>query len=140
MGHPLALAAPDLDGRLVDVGAEQGRVRVVDFWATWCEPCKEALPALDAIYLDLGPRGLAVYAVSIDEQRAQILQFLQKMPVHFPVLWDKGAVQLGRFDASFMPVTVIADRRGVVRFVHQGWERARELDERREVEELLAEP
>jgi len=140
VGHPLALAAPDLDGRVIDVGAEQGEVRVIDFWATWCEPCKEALPVLDALHRDFGPRGVAFYGVSIDEERAQILQFLQKMPVHFPTLWDKGAVQLGRLDANFMPVTVIADRRGVVRFVHQGWDGGREREERREVEQLLDEP
>jgi cytochrome c biogenesis protein CcmG, thiol:disulfide interchange protein DsbE len=139
VGLPLALAAPDLEGSLVDIGAMEGKVRVVDFWATWCEPCKEALPVLDAIDRDFGSRGLVVYGVSIDEERTQILQFLQKMPVHFPVLWDKGAVQLDRFDAKFMPVTIIADRKGVVRFVHEGWERSREREERREVEKLLDE-
>ncbi len=139
-GRPLVLAAPDLDGRLVDVGAETGKVRVVDFWATWCEPCKDALPALDAMARELGSRGLAVYGVSIDEDRAQILEFLQKTPVGFPVLWDKGAVQVSRFDVSYMPVTLLVDRKGTIRHVHQGWDEGRSRRERREVEALLAEP
>jgi cytochrome c biogenesis protein CcmG, thiol:disulfide interchange protein DsbE len=139
-GKPLVLSAPDLEGRLVDVAAESGKVRVVDFWATWCEPCKEAMPALDAMARELAPRGLAVYGISIDEDRAQILEFLQKTPVSFPILWDKGAVEVSRFDVSYMPVTLLVDRRGVIRRVHQGWEEGRSRRQRMEVEALLAEP
>ncbi len=139
-GKPLVLSAPDLDGRLVDVGAEGGKVRVVDFWATWCEPCKEAMPALDTMARELGPRGLTVYGISIDEDRAQILDFLQKTPVTFPVLWDKGAVQVSRFDVTYMPVTLLVDRKGIIRRVHQGWDEGRSQRERAEVEALLAEP
>ena len=139
-GKPLVLAAPDLDGRVVDVGAERGKVRIVDFWATWCEPCKDAMPVLDAMARELAPRGLAVYGISIDEDRAQILEFLQKTPVGFPVLWDKGAVQVSRFDVSYMPVTLLVDRKGIIRHVHQGWDEGRSRRERTEVEALLAEP
>ncbi len=139
-GTPLVLSAPDLDGRQVDVGAETGRVRVVDFWATWCVPCKDALPVLDAMARELGSRGLSVYGVSIDEDRSQILRFLQKTPVSFRVLWDKGAVQVSRFDVTYMPVTLVVDRRGIIRHVYQGWDEGRVLRERREVEALLAEP
>jgi cytochrome c biogenesis protein CcmG/thiol:disulfide interchange protein DsbE len=140
VGARLQLSAPDLDGRDVDVGAAQGKVRVVDFWATWCEPCKEAMPVLDALSRDLAPRGVAVYGISIDEDRAQIAQFLEKTPVSFPVLWDKGAVRVKRFDVGYMPVTLIVDRAGVIRFVHQGWDEGRARLERKEVEALLAEP
>ena len=139
VGARLDLSAPDLAGREVNVGAQQGKVRVVDFWATWCEPCKESMPILDALARDLGPRGLAVYGVSIDEDRAQITQFLQRTPVSFPILWDKGAVRVQRFDVSYMPVTLIVDRSGVIRYVHQGWDSSRPRLERREIEGLLAE-
>jgi thiol-disulfide isomerase/thioredoxin len=134
------LSAPDLEGRVVDVGAQTGWVRVVDFWATWCEPCREALPALDAMARDLGPRGLAVYAVSIDEDRAKIMQFLEKTPLGFTVLWDEGAVEVARFDVKYMPVTLLVDRRGIIRHVRQGWDEGRFRRERQQVEALLAEP
>jgi cytochrome c biogenesis protein CcmG/thiol:disulfide interchange protein DsbE len=140
VGRMLTLSAPDLDGREVDVGAEQGRVRVVDFWATWCEPCRVSLPVLDGLARDLGPRGLSVYGVTIDEDRRQIAEFLSRQPVAFPVLWDKGAARAGRFDVTTMPVTLLVDRAGVIRHVHQGWDRQRADLERRELEELLAEP
>ncbi len=140
VGKPLALSAPDLHGLLVDVGGDQGRVRVVDFWATWCEPCKDALPALDALSRELGPRGLSVYGISIDEDRAQIVDYLAKLPVGFPMLWDKGGERVQRFDVVYMPVTLVVDRRGIVRHVHQGWTAGRAAVERQEVEALLAEP
>jgi cytochrome c biogenesis protein CcmG, thiol:disulfide interchange protein DsbE len=139
VGARLEFTAPDLAGREVNVGADQGKVRVVDFWATWCEPCKEAMPILDALARDFGPRGLAVYGVSIDEDRAQITQFLQRTPVGFPILWDKGAVRVQRFDVSYMPVTLIVDRGGTIRYVHQGWDASRARVERTEIEALLSE-
>ena len=138
VGKQLDLVAPDLQGRDVDIGAEQGKVRVVDFWATWCEPCREAMPVLDATARELGSRGLSVYGISIDEDPAQIAKFLERTPVTFPILWDKGAVRVQRFDVRVMPVTLIVDRAGVIRFVHQGWERSRAAEERRQIEALLA--
>jgi thiol-disulfide isomerase/thioredoxin len=140
VGQPLQLSAPDLDGRETDLAAVGGRVRVVDFWATWCEPCKEALPVLDALSRELSERGLSVYGVSIDEDRDQVRAFLERTPVSFPVLWDRGAERLSRFGVTYMPVTILIDRRGTVRHVHQGWDPGRAREQRRQVEALLAEP
>lgn len=139
VGRTLALTAPGLDGRVVDVAAQTGKVRVIDFWATWCEPCKEALPQLDALARELGPRGLAVYGVAVDDDRQLIVDFLRRTPVGFPVLWDRGGAQAARFDATFMPVAVVVDRRGVIRHVHQGWDPRRAGKERQQIEALLAE-
>jgi len=141
VGRTLELAAADLQGRPVDVAALQGKVRLVDFWATWCEPCRDALPALDRLARELGPRGLLVYAVSFDEDAAQIAPFLAQVPVSFPVLHDRGGDLLaGRFGVSRLPTTLVVDRRGVIRFVHEGWTPERAREEQRQVEQLLAEP
>ncbi len=140
VGQPIELSAPDLGGRMVDVAADAGKVRVVDFWATWCEPCKDAMPTLDLLARELGPRGVAVYGVSIDEDPAQISAFLAEHPVSFPILWDRGAERVQRFDVTHMPVTLIVDRQGVIRHVHQGWDRAAARRQREEVEALVAEP
>lgn len=137
----LELSAPDLEGHVVDVAADRGRVRVVDFWATWCEPCRASLPALDALARELGPRGLSVYAVSFDEDPTQIPPFLKEVPVTVPLLWDRGGDKLAaRFEIQRLPTTLIVDRRGVIRFVHEGWTEAQARQERRELEQLLAEP
>jgi thiol-disulfide isomerase/thioredoxin len=115
-------------------------VRVVDFWATWCEPCKEAMPGLDRIERELGPRGLAVFGVSVDEDRSLIVDYLRERPVGFRILWDRGAQRLTRLGMSFMPVTLLVDRRGIIRHVHQGWAEGRGRQEREELEALVAEP
>ncbi|MBI5070959.1 MAG: TlpA family protein disulfide reductase [Deltaproteobacteria bacterium] len=140
VGRPLVLTAPGLDGKTVDVAAEQGKVRVVDFWATWCEPCKEELPALDKLARQHAGRGLAVYGVSFDEDREQIPEFLARLAVSFPILWDRGGDRLSQqYGVARLPTTLIVDRRGFIRFVHEGWSESRAAEQRREVELLLEE-
>lgn len=140
VGRPLELSAPGLDGKTVDVAAEQGKVRVVDFWATWCEPCKEELPALELLARQHAGRGLAVYGVSFDEDREQIPGFLSRLGVTFPILWDRGGELFSeRYGVSRLPTTLIVDRRGVIRFVHEGWSESRAAEQRREIELLLEE-
>jgi len=140
VGKRLALSAQDLDGQAVDVAGEQGKVRVVDFWATWCEPCKEQLPELDLLARELGSRGLSVYGISFDEDPAQIPEFLAQTPVRFRILWDRGGDQLAaRFEVARLPTTLLVDRRGIIRFVHQGWSETRAAEQRRQVEQLLDE-
>jgi thiol-disulfide isomerase/thioredoxin len=140
IGQPIELSARDLQGRLVDVAAETGAVRVVDFWATWCEPCREQLPALERMRRELGPRGLSVYAVSFDEDPAQIPRFLEATPVGFRVLWDRGgAGWAARYDLHRLPTTLVVDRTGIIRFVHEGFDEAIAIEERRQVEMLIQE-
>ncbi|HEU4383458.1 MAG TPA: TlpA disulfide reductase family protein [Anaeromyxobacteraceae bacterium] len=140
IGHPIELTARDLQGREVVVAAEAGVVRVVDFWATWCVPCREQLPALERLRRELGPRGLSVYAVSFDEDPAQIPRFLEATPVGFPVLWDRGGeTWAARYQLQRLPTTLLVDRRGIIRFVHEGFDEAIAAEERLLVEKLIQE-
>jgi len=140
-GKTLELVVPDLAGRDVDVGADAGKVRVVDFWATWCAPCREELPALAALEKDLGSRGLAVYAVSFDEDGGAIAPFLASSGPAPRVLWDRGGTRsVAACGVERLPTTLVVDRRGRIRFVHEGYDSAVAAEERREVESLLAEP
>ena len=141
VGDPLELAAQDLGGGAVDVAADRGRVRVVDFWATWCAPCREELPALAAMEKDLRSRGLSVYAVSFDEDRSLIAPFLASTGPAPRVLWDPGGDRWAAvYEVERLPTTLVVDRRGIIRFVHQGYDARTAAAQRREVEALLSEP
>ncbi len=128
VGRTVEIAALEVSGdrevRLTDGGA---KVRVVDFWATWCDPCREQLPFLDRLSSELGPEGLAVTGVSFDEDRAAVQRFLEHTPVSFQILWDKGGGALAeRLEITRLPTTLVLDRRGVVRDVHLGFDPAEE--------------
>lgn len=141
LGKPLELAAPDLSGREVRLGDAQGKVRVVDFWATWCDPCRDQLPVLEVLARAHAADGLLVYGVAVDEDRAQVEAFLAATPLGFPVLWDKGGVRHGeRLDVQRLPTTFLVDRAGLVRYVHQGYEPGNAEALTREVKALLGEP
>jgi cytochrome c biogenesis protein CcmG, thiol:disulfide interchange protein DsbE len=151
-GSRPVLRRPDLAGKTVEVAAEDlagrpvrlepdGRVRVVDFWATWCEPCQDQLPHLDALATRYGDEGLAVAAVSFDEDRALLDAFLAEHPLSIPVLWDRGGARLSEpLDVQRLPTTLVLDRRGLVRHVHVGYDAAAGDRLEAEIRVLLAEP
>jgi thiol-disulfide isomerase/thioredoxin len=140
VGKSVEISAPDLSGRTIKVGDDQGMVRIVDFFATWCEPCREQFLFLDRLARDHGSKGLSVFGVAFDEDRAALEAFCAAMDVSFPVMWDKGGGALAeRLDVTRLPTTLVVDRKGVVRFVHLGFERAEEPRIEGEVAQLLAE-
>jgi cytochrome c biogenesis protein CcmG, thiol:disulfide interchange protein DsbE len=139
-GKSVDISAEDLSGRPVRLETD-GRVHVVDFWATWCEPCQDQLPHLDGLAKRYADDGLAVTAVSFDEDRAQLDAFLAEHPVSIPVLWDRGGSKLSEpLDVQRLPTTLVLDRKGVVRHVHVGFDTASGERLEREVKALLAEP
>jgi cytochrome c biogenesis protein CcmG, thiol:disulfide interchange protein DsbE len=141
VGKPLDLSAPELAGREVRLGDAKGKVRVVDFWATWCDPCRDQLPVLETLARAHAAEGLQVYAVAVDEDRAQLEAFLATFPLAVTVLWDKGGARhTERLDVQRLPTTLVVDRAGLVRFVHQGYDPSNADQLAREVRRLLAEP
>lgn len=141
VGQPLDVAAQDLTGQEVLVEAGQGKVVVIDFFATWCEPCRAQLPHLAQLSRDLGDQGLAVWAVSFDESPAALRAYAGGPASGLPLLWDRGGERLSPALAiSRLPTTVVADRRGIVRSVHVGWDAAAGRKLEAEVRALLEEP
>jgi len=138
-GKPLAISAPDLAGREVRVEAP-GRVVVVDFFASWCDPCRVQLPHLGALARELGAQGLVAYGVAVDDERAAVEGFASGLGVEFPVLWDPGGDEVARpLGIERLPTTILVDRRGVVRHVHVGYDAHVEERVAADVRALLAE-
>jgi peroxiredoxin len=111
----------DLSGRVVNTASLAGKVVVIDFWATWCAPCREELPVLQKLYKKYGAQGLVVVGVSVDKEADNIKQFMQKMPLSFPIVHDAAHSVSGKYAPPRMPSSYLVDRKGIVRYVHGGY-------------------
>lgn len=129
----------DLKGRSIHMAKLRGRVVVVDFWATWCGPCKQEMPVLDRLYRKYRKEGLVVVGVSQDRDASNVRSFLQQRPVSFPIVHDEDHQVAKRYRPSKMPSSYVIDRKGMVRHVHHGYSAGDAARFEREIKALLAE-
>ena len=127
----------DLSGKNVDLASLAGKVVIIDFWATWCAPCKEELPELEKFHKKYASKGLAVLGVSIDKEAGVIKPFLDKMKITFPVVHDAGHTLAGKYSPPRMPSSYIVDKKGIVRYVHGGFRSGDAAAYEREISELI---
>lgn len=118
----------------------RGRVVYVDFWASWCVPCRLSMPALDSLYRKHSAAGLTVIGVNKDTSADDAQRFLKRVPVAFPLARDEQDAVAKAFDVKAMPSGYLIDRRGVVRKVHRGFTVDTASVLAREIEDLLKEP
>jgi peroxiredoxin len=125
--HPLIGApAPAFELRDVKGGGDQsleayaGKVVIVDFWATWCQPCKQSFPAYQKLVSQLGG-DLVVVGISQDDDAKAIPAFVAETGVAFPIVWDDGKAVAKAYGPPTMPTAFVLDRSGIVRFVHAGY-------------------
>lgn len=142
VGDPFpALAAPGVTNLAGgEVPAITGQIVLVDFWASWCAPCKASFPVMAQLQADYAKRGFAVVAVSVDEKPSAALAFWKKMKPPFAAMHDGAQSLVKQVEVPTMPTSYLIGRDGRVRFVHHGFHgeaTAREL--RKEIEALLAE-
>lgn len=124
----------------VSLQSLKGRVVYVDFWASWCVPCRLSMPTLDALHRKHGARGLSVVGINKDSTLADAQRFLKRVPVGFDLAQDEGDAAARAFDVKAMPSGYLIDRKGVVRKVHRGFTAETAAALEREIEELLREP
>lgn len=128
----------DMNGERVTMQSLRGKVVLVDFWASWCEPCAEEMPVLERLYQQYREQGFRVVAVSQDRQASNIRTFLQQHRVSFPVVHDANHQVAGRYSPPRMPSSYIIDRQGVVRHVHAGYRSGDARVFEREIRALLS--
>lgn len=117
----------------------RGKVVYLDFWASWCGPCRVSFPQLEALRQELGPQGFEVLAVNVDEFEPDALRFLEEVTVTYPVVRDGAGETPATYGILGMPTGYLIDRRGTVRLVHQGYRKSDGAALREEIIELLGE-
>ena len=123
-----------------DLPATTGKVVLVDFWASWCGPCKASFPMMARLHRDYAARGLVIAAIGIDEKSAAAEAFVKKLAPPFPTLHDRGQRLVPQVAPPAMPTSYLIGRDGRVRHLHQGFHGERtEQELRRQIESLLAE-
>jgi peroxiredoxin len=126
----------DMQGNTVTLSAQKGSVVVLDFWATWCGPCVQSLPALDQISRDMAPSGVKVFAVNVGEDKEQVQGFLNSRKIGLTTLLDADNAVGDAYKAAGIPQTVIIDKAGVVQKVFVGSGHEDEI--RQQIEKALA--
>jgi peroxiredoxin len=127
-----AMSGPNM--RLQD---QRGRVVMVNFWATWCAPCRQEMPQLNRLYQKYRSAGFVLLGVNVDDDPSKAAEVATKLGVTFPVLLDPNKNVSKLYDLSTMPSTVIIDRDGRVRYVHRGYLAGYEDNYEKQIRELL---
>lgn len=142
----LAPAAPAPDFTLARIGGtnlrlqeQRGQVVMVNFWATWCAPCREEMPHLDRLYQKYRSSGFVLLGVNVDDDTGNAVALAQKLGVKFPVLLDTDKKVSRLYELNAMPSTVLIDRDGRVRHVHRGYQSGYENTYEKLVRGLLKE-
>jgi peroxiredoxin len=115
-GPPPALALKDLDGRQHRLADYRGKVVLINFWATWCGPCREEMPSIQELKNKLAGRPFVVLAVNLDEPESRIRKFLTQMKLDFPILLDPDRNVAKGWNARILPATFIVGPDGRVRY------------------------
>ena len=136
--------APDFtlrgaDGRNVRLDELRGQVVLVNFWATWCGPCREEMPRLETLYEKYRKSGFVLLGVKVDDDPHAAMGVGQKLNVSFPVVLDTEKKVSKLYDLNTMPSTVVIDRDGKMRFLPRGYRAGTEADYEQQIRGLLKE-
>ena len=129
----------DAGGQSVTLSDLQGQVVMINFWASWCGPCREEMPLLEQIHQRYESLGFTLLGVNVEENSADGQAFLAERPVSFPVLYDPDNGISKLYDVVAMPSTVLIDRQGNVRYLHHGYKPGYENDYQDQIRALVRE-
>lgn len=147
---PLALALPatgpaanftlkSASGENVRLSEYSGQVVLINFWASWCGPCRQEFPHLDAIHQKYEELGFTVFGVNVEQNRDLADKVLRDIPVTFPILFDDENRVSELYDVDAMPMTVLVDRNGDIRYMHKGYKPGYEAHYEKQIRALVRE-
>jgi thiol-disulfide isomerase/thioredoxin len=108
-------------GQDVSLAQYKGQVVMINFWASWCGPCRQEMPLLESIYKKYNRMGFTLLGVNVEPNSQAANDWLKATPVSFPILYDKDSKVSKLYDVAGMPSTVIIDRSGNLRVLHRGY-------------------
>lgn len=121
----------------LDITQHRGKVVLVDFWASWCEPCRHSFPWLNEMQAKYGER-LVIIGVNVDRERAEANRFLAQVPAHFQVVYDPAGELASKYDVMGMPSSYVFDTSGKLVDKHIGFRKAQQIEREAQLQNLLA--
>ena len=136
--------APDFtlksrSGKNLRLSDYRGNVVLLNFWASWCGPCRQEMPLLEAMYKKYKKLGFVILGVNVEQDSSKANTYLSDVSVSFPVLYDNNNTASKLYNVSAMPTTVIIDRNGNMRYLHKGYKPGYEKDYKKQVKTLIRE-
>lgn len=140
----IADQAPDFTlksngGKNLRLSEQRGNVVMLNFWATWCAPCRKEMPVLEQIHQRYESAGFTLWGVNVEEDSEAAAAMAKELGVSFPIVFDPESKASQAFDIDAMPTTILIDRDGNIRYKHRGLPKNYEEKYRTEVRELIAE-
>ena len=137
-------SAPDFtlkshEGENIRLSEYRGEVVLINFWASWCGPCRQEMPVLSALHDKYRALGFTVLGVNVESDTRKARKLLQDRPVSFPVVFDSDSVVSKQYDVVAMPSTVLVDRDGNMRYLHKGYKPGLEAVYQQQVRDLIRE-
>lgn len=130
---------PSLKGGVKSLEAYQGKVVLVDFWASWCSPCRTSFPWMNEMANKYRDQGFEIAAINLDQEQPQAMKFLKELPPEFTVLFNQTGEMPEAFEVIGMPTSFLIDRDGKVRSTHIGFHTEKTADYEKEIQQLLSE-
>lgn len=134
-----AFTLKSLNGRNLSLREHRGRVVMLNFWATWCGPCRQEMPALNALYEKYRDAGFVLFGINVDADPATAARMTERLKIAYPILFDREKKASSLYQVNAMPMTILIDRDGKVRHVQKGYYAGYEDKYREQVRGLLTE-
>jgi len=136
--------APDFtlasnQGKNIKLSELSGQVVMINFWASWCGPCRQEMPVLDALYKKYSPLGFTILGVNVEEDSKPGKKLVRDLKVTFPILYDTSNKVSKLYNVLAMPTTVIVDRSGRIRYIHQAYKPGYEDKYAKQISKLIRE-
>ncbi len=117
----------------------RGEVVMINFWASWCAPCRQEMPLLEELYAQYQPLGFTILGVNVEQDSSKALAMLEDIPVSFPIMLDTQSTVSKLYNVVAMPTSILIDRDGNMRYLHHGYKPGYEEQYQQQVRELIKE-